>query len=56
MNKNTLAAGVMAAVLWLVLPMPAQAQPGQPVQLPAGPGQELVEANSESRVSHWFDQ
>ena len=27
------------------LPMPAQAQRGQPVQLPAGPGQEMVEAN-----------
>ena len=45
MPKNTLAAGMVAAFLWLVLPMPAHAQRGQPVQLPAGPGQALVEAN-----------
>ena len=45
MRKGTLAV-VMTAFLWVVLSVPTQGQRGgPPVQLPAGPGQEMVRAN-----------
>ena len=40
---------VVAACLWVGLPVPARAQRGgQPVQLPEGPGQELVQSSCTS--------
>jgi virginiamycin B lyase len=46
MRKGTLAAPALAACLWLVLPAAAFAQRGrQPVELPDGPGRELVETS-----------
>ena len=44
MRKGTLSVLMAAACFWVVLPAPAQAQRrGQPVQLPEGPGQDLVQ-------------
>ena len=44
MRTGTLAAPALAAGLWLALPAAADAQRGgQPVELPDGPGRELVE-------------
>ena len=51
MRKRALSILMVVAVLWFVLPAPAQGQRrgrGQPVQLPAGAGQELVQTHCTS--------
>ena len=43
MRQKALVTSMAAAVLWFVLPAPAQGQRGQQVQLPDGNGKELVQ-------------